>query len=88
MIYEKEVKELLGAEVYKTANSGEISAQQMADIAFELHEKVGGDFKRARENKSFKCDRTAAARTVLSSLILPKDKRTNLSGFLKVTISR
>ena len=86
------MKELLGEEVYKTflaaANSREISEQQMADIAFELHEKVGGDFKRARENKSFKCDRTAAARTVLSSLILPKDKRTNLSGFLKVTISR
>ena len=64
MIYEKEVKELLGAEVYKTflaaADSGEISEQQMADIAFELHEKVGGEFKRARESKSFKCDRTAA----------------------------
>ena len=70
MIYEKEVNELLGADVYKTflaaVDSGEISEQQMADIAFELHEKVGGDFKRARESKAFKCDR-AAARTVLTN---------------------
>ena len=60
----------MGAEVYKTfldaVDSGEISEQQMADIAFELHVKVGGDFKRARESKTLKYDRTAA-RTVLTN---------------------
>ena len=67
---EKEVEAELGVEVYKTflaaVDNGEISEKQMADIAFELHGTVGGDFKRARESKTFKCDR-AEARTITPS---------------------
>ena len=32
----------------------------MSDIAYELHDRVGGDFKRAQSCKGFKSDRTAA----------------------------
>merc|ERR1712116_57668 len=70
MIYEKEVMDLLGPDVYETflkaVDRGEVSEQQMSDIAYELHERVGGDFKRAQESQGFKYDR-AAARTVLAN---------------------
>ena len=70
MIYEEDIIDLLGADVYKTfleaVDNGEISEVQMADIAFKLHKRVGGDFRRACESKAFKYDR-AAARTVLDN---------------------
>ena len=82
MIYEKEVKELLGAEVYKTflaaVDSGEISEQQMADFAFELHEKVGVSSKElGRANCSNMTEQQPGLCLPTGiSLILPKEKRT------------
>ena len=68
MIYEKEVKDLLGPDVYETflkaVDRGEVSEQQMSDIAYELHDRVGGDFKRAQSCKGFKSDRTAARKVL------------------------
>ena len=50
MDYEKEVKDLLGTEVYKrflrAVDDGAISLQQMNDIAAELGGRVRGEFKR------------------------------------------
>ena len=70
MDYEKEVKDLLGTEVYKrflkAVDDGTISLQQMNDIAAELGGKVRGEFKREQESTTFKFDR-ASARKILSN---------------------
>ena len=67
-VYEKKVKGLLGVEVYQTflnaAESGEITEQHMADIAYRLSDTVGGEFKRYSEQ--FACDKRAA-RVVLAN---------------------
>ena len=70
MNYEKEVKDLLGEEVYKrflrAEDDGTISLQQMNDIAAELGGKVRGEFKREQESTTFKFDRSHA-RKILSN---------------------
>ena len=69
-VYEKKVKVLLGVKVYQTflnaADSGEISEQHMADIAYKLSDTVGGEFKRSRDSRVFACD-NRAARAVLAN---------------------
>ena len=70
MDYEKEVKDLLGEEVYKrflrAVDDGTISLQQMNDIAAELGGRVRGEFKREQESTAFKFDRLSA-RKILSN---------------------
>ena len=46
---------------------GQVTLQQMSDIAFKLGDEVGGNFKRAQESKNFKYN-AADARKVLSNL--------------------
>ena len=69
MNYEKEVKELLGEDAYNkfldAVRKGQVTLQQMSDIAFELGEEVGGNFKRAQDTRNFEYN-AAAARKVLS----------------------
>ena len=69
MNYEKEVKELLGEDAYNkfldAVRKGQVTLQQMSDIAVELGDEVGGNFKRAQDNRNFEYN-AAAARKVLS----------------------
>ena len=70
MLYEKEVKVLLGEDAYykflDAVDEGIVSVQQMTDIAVGLHKVVGGKFKLAQDSRAFEFDR-AAARQVLSN---------------------
>ena len=54
---EEQVKELLGEKAYNmfldAVESGEMNLQQMTDIAVELHAKVGGKFKLAKDSRAF-----------------------------------
>ena len=56
-IYEKDVKKLLGKEAFNkflgAVRKGQVTLQQMSDIAFELGEEVGGNFKRAQDAINF-----------------------------------
>ena len=45
---------------------GQVTLQQMSDIAFKLGDEVGGNFKRAQESRNFKYN-AADARKVLSN---------------------
>ena len=69
MNYEKEVKELLGEDAYNkfldAVRKGQVTLQQMSDIAYELGDEVGGNFKRAQDTRNFEYN-AAAARKVLS----------------------
>ena len=69
MNYEKEVRELLGKDAYKTfldaVDVGKVDLQQMTDISVLLHERVGGNFKRTKNSWAFELNR-ATARKVLS----------------------
>ena len=69
MNYEKEVKELLGEDANNkfldAVRKGQVTLQQMRDIAVELGDEVGGNFKRAQESRNFEHN-NAAARKVLS----------------------
>ena len=70
MDYEKEVKDLLGEEVYqrflRAVDDGTISLRQMNDIAAELGGMVRWEFKREQESTTFKFD-SLSARKILSN---------------------
>ena len=70
MKYDREVKELLGKNVFtcllEAVDNGELTLQQTQDLAFKLHPHAGGDFQRERELPNFKFDRTSL-RNILSS---------------------
>ena len=72
MNYEKEAKELLGEDAYNkflgAVRKGQVTLQQMSDIATELGDEVGGNFKCAQESRNFEYN-NAAARKVLSGRV-------------------
>ena len=68
-IYEKDMGKLLGEDAYNkflaAVRKGQVTLQQMSDIAFELGEEVGGNFKCVQDAGNFEYS-VAAARKVLS----------------------
>ena len=69
-INEKDVRKLLGKDAYNkfsdAVRKGQVTLQQMSDIAVELGDEKGGNFKRAQESRNFKYN-AADARKVLSN---------------------
>ena len=63
-VYVKEVLNMLGVGVYKTflkaVDNGQISVEQMTDIAYGLSHAVGGEFKRSMESREFVYNKRAA----------------------------
>ena len=64
-----EKEKLLGKDAYNkflaAVRKGQVTLQQMSDIAFELGEEVGGNFKCVQDAGNFEYS-VAAARKVLS----------------------
>ena len=60
---------MLGEDAYNkfldAVRKGQVTLQQMSDIAVELGDEVGGNFKRAQDSRNFEYN-AAAARKVLS----------------------
>ena len=92
MSYEKEIRNLLGADFYDSfinaVDEGKIGQKEASDIATKLHPLVGGRFKQAYDKSNFTFDRRAM-RQILSDwhqYVVPSDTaaaRAELIGILK-----